>query len=86
MYEWGEVIQKAHRTQKVTDITLSHIGYFTDDGAYYYQWQPFLAKQPGTFINATRKWPAEVGLVKVKEGLYARGVPIAYMQLGARSH
>jgi hypothetical protein len=82
MYEWGATIQAAHGSKKVADQTLSHIGYFTDDGAYYYQWQPFPGKQPGTFVNATRAWPAEVGLVKVKEALYARGVPIAYMQLG----
>lgn len=28
-----------------------------------------------------RPWPAEVGLVKVKEALYKAGVPVAYMQL-----
>ena len=32
-------------------------------------------------VNATRKWSAEVGLIKVKEALYAKGVPVAYMQL-----
>ena len=119
MYEWGAIIQAAHGSGKVVDKTLTHIGYFTDDGAYYCeqeqdscslpcppatgarspltaalgsalrhvyadQWQPFPAKMPGTFINATREWPAEVGLVKVKEALYAHGVPIAYMQLGKK--
>ena len=49
--------------------------------ADYYQWSPFPAKTPGTFVNATREWPAEVGLVKVKEALHAKGVPIAYTQL-----
>ena len=28
-----------------------------------------------------RPWPAEVGLIKVKEALYKMGVPVAYMQL-----
>ena len=28
-YEWGNVIQSAHGTNKVADKTLSHIGYFT---------------------------------------------------------
>ena len=28
-----------------------------------------------------RPWPAEVGLVLVKEALYEMGVPVAYMQL-----
>ena len=51
-------------TAGLADKTLSHIGYFTDDGAYYYQWQPFPGKKPGSFVNATRAWPAEVGLVR----------------------
>ena len=27
-----------------------------------------------------RPWPAEVGLIKVKEALYEMGVPVAYMR------
>ena len=49
MYAWGKLIQAAAGVgaaagatapliPKVADTTLSHIGYFTDDGAYYYQW------------------------------------------------
>ena len=51
------------------------------EAADYYQWDRFPAKKPGTFVNATRRWPAEVGLVKVKEALYTKGVPISYVQL-----
>jgi hypothetical protein len=82
MYAWGKIMQSASNVlPKVPDRTLSQIGYFTDDGAYYYQWEPFPGMKKGTVVNATRQWPAEVGLVKVKEALYAKGVPIAYMQL-----
>eukprot|EP01050_Picozoa_sp_SAG11_P000919 SAG11_NODE_34_length_22265_cov_11.264730_5_plen_281_part_00 len=33
MYEWGATMQAAHNSKKSVDTTLSHIGYFTDDGA-----------------------------------------------------
>ena len=33
------------------------------------------------FSIPARPWPAEVGLQLVKEDLYSKGVPIAYMQL-----
>jgi hypothetical protein len=44
-----------------------------DDGAYYYVWE--------SFNIPARPWPAEEGLVLVKEDLYLKGVPVAYMQL-----
>lgn len=51
---------------------------FIDDGAYYYVWEAFnCCNQNGT----RRPWPAEEGLVLVKEALWDRGVPVAYMQL-----
>jgi hypothetical protein len=85
VYAWGEVIQNYLDTTRMPSVTLSDIGYYTDDGAYYYVWggggkypphdpelSPWIPKRP---------WPAEVGLIKVKEALYEMGVPVAYMQL-----
>lgn len=43
------------------------------DGAYYYVWE--------AFNIPARPWSAEVGLQLVKEDLYAKGIPVAYMQL-----
>jgi hypothetical protein len=42
-------------------------------GAYYYVWE--------AFNIPPRPWAAEVGLQLVKEDLYQKGVPVAYMQL-----
>lgn len=85
VYAWGGVIQDYHDTTRLPSVTLTDIGYYTDDGAYYYVWggggtypphdpelSPWIPKRP---------WPAEVGLIKVKEALYEMGVPVAYMQL-----
>ena len=33
--EWGDVLQKYHSTYRLTDITLTNIGYQTDNGAGY---------------------------------------------------
>jgi len=33
--EWGGLLQAYHRSYKVADVTLSKIGYQTDNGAYY---------------------------------------------------
>ena len=56
-----------------------------DDGAYYYVWggggkYPPHDPELSPWIPA-RPWPAEEGLVIVKEALYAMGVPVAYLQL-----
>ena len=87
VYAWGSVIQEYHSTTRLPSVTLSDIGYYTDDGAYYYVWggggkyggdpelSPWIPK---------RQWPAETGLVLVKEALYKMGVPVAYMQLDGK--
>ena len=59
---------------------------YTDDGAYYYVWggggkYPPHDPELSPWIPM-RPWPAEVGLIKVKEALYTMGVPVAYMQVG----
>ena len=73
MYAWGELMRGYHETRRLPSVTLRDIGYYTDDGAYYYVWEAFGIPR--------RPWPAEEGLVRVKEALHAAGVPVAYMQL-----
>ena len=38
VYAWGEAIQGYHETTRLPSVTLTDIGYYTDDGAYYYVW------------------------------------------------
>ena len=73
LYHWGAHMQRYHNTSRLHSVTLTDVGYYTDDGAYYYVWE--------AFGIPARPWPAEVGLVEVKRALHASGVPIAYMQL-----
>jgi hypothetical protein len=83
MYGWGAELQAYYKTTRLPSATLKSIGYYTDDGAYYYVWggakelhdpelSPWIPPRP---------WAAEAGLVLVKEKLFELGVPVAYMQL-----
>lgn len=72
-YHWGAQLQSYYGTYRLPSVTLSDVGYYTDDGAYYYVWE--------AFHIPPRPWPAELGLVLVKERLWQQGVPVAYMQL-----
>jgi hypothetical protein len=73
VYSWGSALQQYYGTRRLPSLTLSNIGYYTDDGAYYYVWE--------AFNISARPWPAQEGLALVKESLHAAGVPVAYMQL-----
>ena len=73
VYAWGARMRRFYNTTRSPSVTLTDVGYYTDDGAYYYVWE--------AFNMPARPWPAEDGLVRVKEALHAMGVPVAYMQL-----
>ncbi len=72
-YAWGKAIQSYSGTSRNPSVTLEKIGYYTDDGAYYYVWE--------AFSIPARPWPAEEGLLLVAQDLISAGVPIAFMQL-----
>jgi hypothetical protein len=73
VYAWGNALQTYYSTSRIPSVTLTDLGYYSDDGGYYYVWE--------AYNIPARPWPAEVGMVLVKEDLWARGVPVAYMQL-----
>ena len=85
-YAWGSLVQEFHGisyAKRLPSVTLTDVGYYTDDGAYYYVWgggketgDPQLSKWIGP-----RPWPAEEGLLLVRDQLVRNGVPVAYMQL-----
>ena len=83
MYAWGDVIQSYYDTTRIPSVTLTDIGYYTDDGAYYYVWgggKELHDPQLSSWIPP-RPWSAEEGLILVKNALYKMGVPVTYMQL-----
>jgi len=78
-YALGAQLQAFYGTTRQPSVTLTDVGYYTDDGAYYYVWEAFGCCNPTT--HEPRPWAAEEGLVLVKEDLWQRGVPVAYMQM-----
>ncbi len=68
---WGQALtdlQGKVRPANNADITLSHLGYWTDNGgSYYYNFQPERGYE-GT-------------LVAIRDEFQAKGVPLGYMQL-----
>jgi hypothetical protein len=73
VYAWGAALQGYYNTTRMPSTTLSNIGVYTDDGAYYYVWE--------AFNIAPRPWPAEIGLKLVIDALYEQGVQPRYLQL-----
>eukprot|EP00118_Oscarella_pearsei_P005534 m.25502 g.25502 ORF g.25502 m.25502 type:complete len:805 (+) comp28821_c0_seq1:115-2529(+) len=72
--KWGSTLRTAHGTHRISrdfDPTNSKLGYWTDNGAYYYM--GYWKKHPDEI-------PQDV-LVQVKEALDEAQVPVAYMQL-----
>ncbi|MBM4397894.1 MAG: hypothetical protein FJ087_19690 [Deltaproteobacteria bacterium] len=68
---WGDLLladRGRTRTDRYADPGLSHLGYWTDNGAYYYY-----AKEPGLNEQDT--------LLAVKADADARGIPFGYFQL-----
>jgi len=73
VYEWGKKIQQYYGTYRLNSVTLEKIGYYTDDGAYYYVWE--------AFNIPARPWAAEDGLYQIIQTLWNQSVPISYLQL-----
>eukprot|EP00041_Stephanoeca_diplocostata_P000680 m.16150 g.16150 ORF g.16150 m.16150 type:complete len:887 (-) comp10906_c0_seq3:429-3089(-) len=70
MSGWGDVLLSVSgkpRTDPYDDFVLSHLGYWTDNGAYYYH-------EHGDFPNA------EEALKAVHADLLGRSIPVRYFQ------
>ena len=69
VYEYGERIRTFSSTTRSPSVTLDKIGYYTDDGSYYYVWggaKEYNDPQLSSWLPP-RPWAAEEGLVLVKE-------------------
>lgn len=68
---WGELMRAEHRrmrTERYADRGLSHLGYWTDNGAYYYY-----QREPGMTEEQT--------LLAVLEEARTKNIPYGYLQL-----
>eukprot|EP01084_Bolivina_argentea_P102730 184026_1 len=68
MYKWGDILQKKYQTTKLdpsTDLTVSTLGYYTQNGGYFYGGNPL------TTSTAT----------KLFEAFVINEIPVGYLQL-----
>lgn len=83
MDHYGVLMRAAHTTRKVADRAVSKVGYWTDNGAYYYgDAYPQHNGVPGNMtddFNLT--CCTKTKLMAAKTALDADHVPIAYLQL-----
>jgi hypothetical protein len=76
LMEWGDVLLETtgnvrkERSRVYDDFSLSHLGYWTDNGAYHYNG----AKEDDRYPTM------EEALLGVKDGMKEKGIPIRYIQ------
>jgi len=77
---WGALMRKAFNTSesKVPDLVTQKVGYWTDNGAFYYG-DAYPQSRPGTNYNLSCCTRAK--LLAAHDGLAADRLPMAYMQL-----
>jgi hypothetical protein len=58
--EWGQIMQKAYnRTNqyRLNDLSINNLGYYTDNGAYYYYHTEIGQNYEETMLDAFKKIP-----------------------------
>ena len=70
---WGEIVRKWHKKERPSpyaDVALSYLGYWTDNGAFYY-------------YHTEKGLTYEQTLLKVKQEADKLGVPFGYFQMNS---
>lgn len=80
---FGALMQAAHGTRKKPDVIVERIGYWTDNGAYYYgDAYPQHHDVPGNVsADYNLSCCTEAKLLAAKRALDADAIPMSYMQL-----
>lgn len=83
MDAYGTLMRAAHKTKKVYDRAVEKIGYWTDNGAYYYgDAYPQHHDVPGdTRANFNLSCCTKSKLIAAKRALDQAGIPMSYLQL-----
>src|SRR5262249_4809586 len=74
MYNFGQFAQHYYNLQRLPDVSVNMLGYWTDNGAYYFFYD---------FKNIMRDGVPEVVLEKLSSSLRQQGLPVSYYQLDA---
>ena len=75
--EWGQAMQKAHnRTNqyRLNDITINNLGYYTDNGAYYYYHTEDKKNYEQTMLDSIRNISLPFRYLQIDSWWYYKGI------------
>ncbi|CAF1203111.1 unnamed protein product [Adineta steineri] len=85
--EWGQIMQKAYnRTSqhRVNDLTINYLGYYTDNGAYYYYKTEKGMNYEETIVNIRHQIPLPFHYIQLDSWWYYKGMDDGVSQWTAR--
>jgi hypothetical protein len=75
--EWGQIMQKAYnRTNqyRLNDLSINNLGYYTDNGAYYYYHTEDGQNYEQTMIDALQNIPLRFHYLQIDSWWYYKGI------------
>ncbi|UJR38301.1 hypothetical protein I4U23_030971 [Adineta vaga] len=87
MREWGETMQRAfNRTNqnRLNDLTINYLGYYTDNGGYYYYNTEQGMNYEATMINVAHQIPLPFHYIQLDSWWYFKGIGGGVSQWTAR--
>jgi hypothetical protein len=75
--EWGEVMRRAHnRTieHRLNDLTINYLGYYTDNGGYYYYNTEKGINYEETMVNVRHQIPLPFHYIQLDSWWYYKGI------------
>ncbi|CAF3811944.1 unnamed protein product [Rotaria sp. Silwood1] len=75
--EWGQMMQRAYnRTNqhRLNDLTINYLGYYTDNGAYYYDNTEKGINYEETIINVYHQIPLPFHYIQLDSWWYYKGI------------
>jgi hypothetical protein len=86
--EWGQAMQKAYnRTNehRRNDLSINNLGYYTDNGAYYFYHTEYKQNYEQTILDAIHKIPLPFHYLQIDEWWYYTGIGGGVFEWTARS-
>jgi hypothetical protein len=86
--EWGQAMQKAYnRTNEYrrNDLSINNLGYYTDNGAYYFYKTEYKQNYEQTMLDAIHKIPLPFHYLQIDEWWYYTGIGGGVFEWTARS-
>jgi hypothetical protein len=87
MREWGQVMQRAFNRSnehRLNDITINYLGYYTDNGAYYYYHTETGLNYEETMVSISQKISLPFRYIQLDSWWYYRGISDGVTQWSAR--